>query len=221
MRVPGDPAHLMDVATTRQFIGAPRVVAILEDAADRAVAACRVLEDTLITGPDDCGKQIVARALARDADQRIIEVDAAWIRDARHMARVLRSLEDRDALILRRVEELRPTTLRMFVSLLGMRGLPREADNGEPVADCTVITTAVGLPRSMHVLRRMFPLHVELPAPCTEARAAAAFRAIQAMGVTGTPELRIMVAERMVPTGSHLAASINPIDTARILAAMG
>ena len=220
-RVLGDPAHFMDVATTRQFMGAPRVVAILEDAADRAVAAGRVLEDTLITGPDDCGKQIIARAVARDADQRTVEVDAAWIRDAKHMARVLRSIDDRDALIVRRVEELRPAALRMFVSLLGMRALPREADSGEPVADCTVIATAVVLPRSMHVLRRMFPLQVELSAPCAVARAAAAFRAIQAMGVTGTPELRTMVAERMAPTGGHLATPINPLDTARILAAMG
>jgi hypothetical protein len=41
------------------------------------------------------------------------------------------------------------------------------------------------------------------------------------MGVTGTAELRTLVAERMAPTGGHLATPINPIDTARILAAMG
>ena len=40
-RTLGDPAHFMDVATTRQFMGAPRIIAILEDAVDRAVAAGR------------------------------------------------------------------------------------------------------------------------------------------------------------------------------------
>lgn len=220
-RVCGDPSHLMDVATTRQFIGAPRVVAILEDAADRAVTAGRVLEDTLITGPDDSGKQIIARALARDAAQRIVEIDAAWIRDAKHVARLLRSLEDRDALLVRRIDELRPLSLRMFVSLLGMRSLSREADHGEPVADCTVIATAVGLPRNMHVLRRMFPLQVELPVACAEARAAAAFRAVQALGVAGTPELRAAAVERVLAGGIPPPIPMLPLDIARLLASMG
>ena len=54
-RVPSDPSHLMDVAALRQFVGASCAVAVLEDAADRAVTAGRVLEDTLLMGPDDCG----------------------------------------------------------------------------------------------------------------------------------------------------------------------
>ena len=62
-RAGGDPAHLMDVAALRQFVGAPTATALLEDAADRAVGAARPLEDTLILGPDDCGKQLAARAL--------------------------------------------------------------------------------------------------------------------------------------------------------------
>ena len=73
MRAGGDPAHLMDVAALRQFVGAPVAVALLEDAADRAVGATRPLEDTLLLGPDDSGKQLVARALARDAAQRAVE----------------------------------------------------------------------------------------------------------------------------------------------------
>jgi hypothetical protein len=47
-RALGHPAHFMDVATTRQFMGAPRVIAILEDAVDRAVAAGRVRLATLM-----------------------------------------------------------------------------------------------------------------------------------------------------------------------------
>ena len=73
-RVSGDPSRLLDVATLRQFVGADTAVAVLEDAADRAVGAGRPLEDTLIVGPDDAGKQVVARALARDAAQRIVEL---------------------------------------------------------------------------------------------------------------------------------------------------
>ena len=220
-RVPGDPSHLMDVAALRQFVGASCAVAVLEDAADRAVTAGRVLEDTLIVGPDDCGKQVLARALARDTAQRAVEVDAAWVRNAKHMARVLRSLEDRDALLLRRVEELRPATLRMLVSLMGMRTLPREADRGEPMADCTVIATAVALPRRMHVLRRMFPLQVELPAAGAEARAAAAFRAVQALGVEGTPRLRDAVAGRVLEGAGNLGIPVNAGQIARIVAAKG
>jgi hypothetical protein len=109
----------------------------------------------------------------------------------------------------------------MFVSLLGMRSLSREADHGEPVADCTVIATAVGLPRNMHVLRRMFPLQVELPLACPEARAAAAFRAVQALGVAGTPELRAAAVERVLAGGIPPPIPMLPLDIARLLASMG
>lgn len=220
-RVPSDPSRLLDVAALRQFVGAPTVIAVLEDAADRAVSAGRILEDTLITGPEDSGKQLVARALARDAAQRAVEVDAAWIRNARHMARVLRSLEDRDALLLRRVDELRPATLRMLASLLGMRTLPREADRGQPMADCTVIATAVALPRRAFVLRRMCALHVELPPAGPDARAAAAFRAAQALGLPGTPELRARMEARAADGAGNFDSPMNPAAIARIAAARG
>jgi Holliday junction DNA helicase RuvB P-loop domain len=221
MRAGGDPAHLMDVAALRQFVGAPVAVALLEDAADRAVGATRPLEDTLLLGPDDSGKQLVARALARDAAQRAVEVDAAWPRNAKHLARILRSLEDRDVLILRHVEELRPASLRMLVSMMGMRTLPREADAGAAMADCTVIATAVSLPRRMHVLRRMFPLQVELPLPCAEARAAAAFRAAQALGAPGTGQLRAALAERVLGGAGNLLQPVNPAMIARMAVSRG
>ena len=197
-RVCGDPSRLLDVATLRQFVGAPLAVAVLEDAADRAVAEGRVLEDTVILGPDGSGKQLVARALARDADQRIVELDAAWVRNAKHVARIVRSLEDRDALILRRIDELRPAQLRMLVSLMGMRTLPREADAGSPMADCTVIATAVTVPRRLSVLRRLCPLWVELPHPCAEAQTAAAYRAALALGLPGSPQLRANIADQVM-----------------------
>ena len=226
-RAPSDPAHLLDVATLRQFVGAPVAISVLEDAADRAVASGRVLEDTLILGPEGTGKQLVARALARDAAQRIVELDAAWPRNAKHLARIVRSLEDRDALILRRVDELRPASLRMLLSLMGMRTLPREADGGVPMADCTVIATAVAVPRRAAVLRRMFPLRVELPTPCLESVTAAAYRAAQALGAAGTPDLRAALAERVL---AHAASTPgagpteNPLDCcmiARIAMARG
>jgi replication-associated recombination protein RarA len=226
-RVPGDPAHLLDVAALRQFAGAATAVAVLEDAADRAVSAGRPLEDTLILGPDDAGKQVVARALARDAAQRIVEMDAAWPRNAKHLARIVRALEDRDALLLRRVDELRPAALRMLVSLMGMRTLPREADAGAPMADCTVIATAVALPRRMQVLRRMFPLQVELPSPPPDALIAAAYRAAQALGAPGTTELRTALAERVAAVAASPAAPgnqanpVNPAILARIAVARG
>lgn len=220
-RVPGDPSRLLDVAAVRQFVGAPTVVAVLEDAADRAVSSGRILEDTLITGPEDSGKQLVARALARDAAQRAVELDAAWIRSARHMARVLRSLDDRDALLLRRADELRSASLRMLVSLMGMRTLARDADRGQPMADCTVIATAVALPRRAAVLRRMCPLHVELPPAGHEARAAAAFRAAQALGMPGTPELRSSLEARAADGVGNFDCPMNPAAIARIAAARG
>jgi hypothetical protein len=220
-RVPGDPSRLLDVAALRQFMGAPTVTAVLEDAADRAVSAGRILEDTLITGPEDSGKQVVARALARDAAQRAVEVDAAWIRSARHMARILRALEDRDALLLRRADELRPATLRMLASLMGMRTLPRDADRGQPMADCTVIATAVALPRRAFVLRRMCSLHVELPPAGPDARAAAAFRAAQALGMPGTPDLRARLEARAADGAGNLESPMNPAAIARIAAARG
>lgn len=220
-RVQGDPSRLLDIAALRQFAGAPTVIAVLEDAADRAVSSGRILEDALITGPEDSGKQLVARALARDAAQRAVEVDAAWIRNARHMARVLRSLEDRDALLLRRADELRPAILRMLVSLMGMRTLPREADRGQPMADCTVIATAVALPRRAFVLRRMCALHVELPPAGHEARAAAAFRAAQALGLAGTPELRARLEARAADGAGNFDSPMNPAAIARIAAARG
>ena len=108
------------------------------------------------------------------------------------------------ALILRRVDELRPASLRMLVSMMGMRTLPREADAGAALADCTVIATAVALPRRMHVLRRMFPLVVELPPSCAEARTAAAFRAAQALGVAGSPGLRAALAARVAAMAGAL-----------------
>jgi Holliday junction resolvasome RuvABC ATP-dependent DNA helicase subunit len=226
-RVPGDPSRLLDVAALRQFVGADTAVAVLEDAADRAVGAGRPLEDTLIVGPDDAGKQVVARALARDAAQRIVELDAAWPRNARHLARIVRALEDRDALLLRRIDELRPGPLRMLVSLMGMRTLPREAEPGAPMADCTVIATATTVTRRMHVLRRMFPLQVELPAPGTEALTAAAYRAAQALGSPGSAELRAALAERVavgttIPTApGNPNLSVNPALLARIAVARG
>ena len=226
-RVPGDPAHLLDVAALRQFVGAPSAIAVLEDTADRAVSSGRVLEDTLILGPDESGKQVVARALARDAAQRVVELDAAWPRNAKHLAKVVRSLEDRDALLLRRVDELRPAALRMLVSLMGMRTLPREADAGAPMADCTVIATAVCIPRRMQVLRRMFSLQVELPPPTPDALTAAAFRAAQALGAAGTPELRAEVARHVAAWAAaprspgNAANPVNPALLARIAVARG
>ncbi len=73
-RAPGDPARPFDIATLRQFAGAASAIALLESAADRAVQCGRVLEDTLIVGPPDSGKAVVARALARDAAQRAVEL---------------------------------------------------------------------------------------------------------------------------------------------------
>lgn len=215
--LPADPARVLDVAAVRQFVGAPLAVAVLEDAADRAVTAGRPLEDTLLTGPDACGKQVVARALARDADQRAVEVDAGWVRSARHMARILRSVEDRDALVVRRVDELRPGALRMLASLMGMRSLPREADRGTSMADCTVIATAQAVTRRMAALCRLFPLQVELPEPTTEARIAAAYRAAQALGLEGTPQLRADLAAWMTQ-GCTGTTGLDPVLCARVLA---
>lgn len=212
-----DPARLLDIAATRQFVGAPLAVALLEDAADRAVSSGRPLEDTLIVGPESCGKQLVARAVARDADQRAVEVDAAWIRNARHMARVLRTMDDRDALLLRRVDQLRPPSLRVLASMMGMRSLAREADRGPSLADCTVIATAESVTRRMGFLCRLFSLQVELPAPSTDARIAAAFRAAQALGMPGTPALRAEVSAWISQVGPESPAG-DPERCARILA---
>lgn len=196
-RAPGDPARLFDIATLRQFAGAASAVALLESAADRAVQCGRVLEDTLIVGPPDSGKAVVARALARDAAQRTIEVDAAWARSAKHVARALRALEDRDAIVVRRVDELRPGPMRMLVSMMAARTLPRDLDAGPALAGCTVIATAERIPRHGAGLRRMFPLAVELPSPCTDAWAAAGFRAAVALGAPPTPEVRAAVERRI------------------------
>lgn len=212
-----DPARVLDIAAVRQFVGAPLAVAVLEDAADRAVTGGRLLEDTLISGPEGSGKQVVARALARDADQRAVEVDAGWVRSARHMARILRSIEDRDALIVRRADDLRPGALRMLVSLMGMRTLPREADRGASMADCTVIATAQSVTRRMAALCRLFPLQVELPPPSAEARVAAAFRAAQALGLEGTAALRAEVSAWIAQGGPGMAA-LDPATCARIIA---
>lgn len=213
-----DPAHLMDIAAVRQFVGAPIQTNILESAADRAVGAGRVLEDTLIVGAMDSGKQVIARALARDCMQRPVEVDGASIRNSKHMSRILRSLDNGDALLLRRVDELRPATMRMLVSLLGMRSLPAESDRGQPIADCTVIATAVTLVRRMEVLRRIFPLQVELPVPSVDGRVAAAFRAVQALGIPGSAELRTTIAERVVSWRGGINSAV---DVARVVAANG
>ena len=89
------------------------------------------------------------------------------------------------------------------------------------MADCTVIATAVALPRRMHVLRRMFPLQVELPASGAEARAAAAFRAIQALGVEGTPRLRDAVAGRVLEGAGNLLNPVNAATIARMTVCTG
>ena len=196
-RAPGDPSHAFDVATLRQFVGAPWAIGVLEGAADRAVQCGRVLEDTLIVGPPGSGKSVVARALARDAAQRVVEVDAAWVRSTKHVARAMRALEDRDALVMRRVDELRPGPMRMLASMMVARTLPRELDPGPALAECTIIATAERIPRHGASLRRMFPLAVELPSPCADAWVAAGFRAAQALGAPPTPEVRAAVERRI------------------------
>lgn len=196
-RAPGDPARPFDIATLRQFAGAECAVTLLEAAADRAVQCGRVLEDTLIVGPPDSGKAVVARALARDAAQRTVEIDAAWARSTKHVARALRALEDRDALVVRRIDDLRPGPMRMLVSMMAARTLPRELDAGPALADCTVIATAERIPRHGACLRRLFPLAVELPSPCVDAWVAAGFRAAVALGAPPTPEVRAAVERRV------------------------
>jgi hypothetical protein len=208
-RVPGDPSRLLDVAALRQFVGAPHAVAILEGAVERAIAAGRVLEHALIVGPDDSGKQVLARALARDALQRPVEVDGFWVRDAKHMRRILRALDDRDALLLRHADELRPAAFRMLLSRLGMQRLPRDADRGAPVAACTLIATitpAPRMPKRLHALRRLCALEVGLPHPCDAARTAAALRAAHALGCPATEATRNAVHARI--TGHPSAAPI-------------
>ncbi len=196
-RAPGDPTHAFDVATLRQFVGAPVPIGILESAADRAVQCGRVLEDTLIVGPPGSGKAVVARALARDAAQRTIEVDAAWLRSGKHVVRAMRALEDRDVLLVRRIDELRPASMRMLASMMVARGLARELDRGPTLADCTVIATAETLPRHGACLRRIFALGVELPVPSHEALVAAGFRAALAHGAAATPEVRAAIERRV------------------------
>lgn len=228
-RVPGDPARLFDVATLRQFAGAECAVTLLEAAADRAVQCGRVLEDTLIVGPPDSGKAVVARALARDAAQRIVEIDAAWARSTKHVARALRALEDRDALVVRRIDDLRPGPMRMLVSMMAARTLPRELDAGPALADCTVIATAERIPRHGACLRRLFPLAVELPSPCADAWVAAGFRAALALGAPPTPEVRAAVERRVQAAcagtwGVRPGSGRNAVDCAviaRIVAAGG
>jgi len=62
---------------------------------------------------------------------------------------------------------------------------------------------------------------VELPAAGAEARAAAAFRAVQALGVEGTPQLRNAVAGRALEGAGNLAIPMNAGQIARIVAAKG
>jgi hypothetical protein len=102
-----------------------------------------------------------------------------------------------------------------------MRTLPRDADRGQPMADCTVIATAVALPRRAFVLRRMCSLHVELPPAGPDARAAAAFRAAQALGMPGTPDLRARLEARAADGAGNLESPMNPAAIARIAAARG
>ena len=228
-RAPGDPARPFDIATLRQFAGAECAVTLLEAAADRAVQCGRVLEDTLIVGPPDSGKAVVARALARDAAQRIVEIDAAWARSTKHVARALRALEDRDALVVRRIDDLRPGPMRMLVSMMAARTLPRELDAGPALADCTVIATAERIPRHGACLRRLFPLAVELPSPCADAWVAAGFRAALALGAPPTPEVRAAVERRVQAAcagtwGVRPGSGRNAVDCAviaRIVAAGG
>ena len=228
-RAPGDPARPFDIATLRQFAGAECAVTLLEAAADRAVQCGRVLEDTLIVGPPDSGKAVVARALARDATQRIVEIDAAWARSTKHVARALRALEDRDALVVRRIDDLRPGPMRMLVSMMAARTLPRELDAGPALADCTVIATAERIPRHGACLRRLFPLAVELPSPCADAWVAAGFRAALALGAPPTPEVRAAVERRVQAAcagtwGVRPGSGRNAVDCAviaRIVAAGG
>lgn len=196
-RVPGDPARMFDVATLRQFVGAGPAITLLEDAADRAVQTGRVLEDTLILGPVSSGKSVVARALARDAAQRAIEIDAAWARSSRQVARALRAIEERDALILRRIDELRPGPLRMLVSMMAARSMPRELVAGPALADCTVIATAERMPRRGGGVAGQFALCVALPEPGIDASIAAAFRAAQALGMPASAEARKAVELRV------------------------
>ena len=211
-RVPGDPARMFDVATLRQFVGAGPAITLLEDAADRAVQTGRVLEDTLILGPASSGKSVVARALARDAAQRAIEIDAAWARSSRQVARALRAIEERDALILRRIDELRPGPLRMLVSMMAARSMPRELVAGPALADCTVIATAERMPRRGGDLARHFGLVVEVPSPSHESIVAAAFRAAVAMGAECAPDVRSTIERRVAEGASVDAAKIARIS---------
>jgi hypothetical protein len=225
-RVPGDPSRLLDVAALRQFVGAPVAVAILEGVVERALAADGQLPHVLITGPDESGKQVLARALARDALQTAIEVDAAWVRDAKHMARILRSLEDCDALLVRRADELRPHALRALVSQLGMGTMPRDVERGTSIAGITLIATAGapaarGKPRTrLHALERLCAVRVTLPPPCAAAQAMAALRGAVALGVRATPELRAAALQH-VTCWSGPGNAPDPAEIAHLLAVGG
>jgi hypothetical protein len=87
--------------------------------------------------------------------------------------------------------------MRMLVSMMAARTLPRELDAGPTLADCTVIATAERIPRHGACLRRIFALAVELPSPCADACVAAGFRAAQALGAPPTPEVRAAVERRI------------------------
>lgn len=220
-----NPAHLQDIATVRQFAGAPEAVAILEHALELALMQARRLEHVLITGPADCGKQVLARALARDYAQPAMEIDAAWIRSSRQLARALKRMEDRDALLLRRIDELHPASLRLLVSVMGMRTLRRDPESTKQLADITVIATASDRWHGAQRMRaacsgRGFALHLALPAPTIPARTAAAIRAMQALGAPPTPQARA-VAERCVAHAAARGGRADPLVLARAYAAVG
>ncbi|MFO0961545.1 MAG: hypothetical protein U0625_01415 [Phycisphaerales bacterium] len=186
-----DPARLLEIATLRQFVGADEAVAVLEHAVELALRESRRLEHTLIAGPPDAGKQILARALARDALQRTVEVDATWIRSAHQLGRMLRRLAHRDLLVLHRADLLGTHARRVLVSLLGLRTLRRDPETTKQLADITLVATASdATTAALAPLARACPLRVIVPAPDFAARVAATARAAVALGMAPTPATR-------------------------------
>jgi len=116
--------------TLSQVIGQERAVTALREAASAARIRGRAVDHVLLTGPPGLGKTSLARALAAETGGRLHVMEAALIRDAGVLIKLLTAARAGDVIFIDEIHSLGRRASEVLYNALEDRSLTVQATDG-------------------------------------------------------------------------------------------